>query len=68
VRDAHTALAFGKPLQIQEFDCDVEPLTEADFIEEGIETIDQNFFGRFTRQHILYAINIWRLHQSGIPR
>jgi len=57
--------SFGKPLQIQEKDCDVEPITEADFVEDGIEEIDQNLFGRFTRQHILYNLNMVRLHKVG---
>jgi hypothetical protein len=37
MRDGHLGLAFGKPLQINEDDCDVEPMSEEDFIEEGIE-------------------------------
>jgi hypothetical protein len=58
-------LAFGKPLQINEADCDVEPLSEADFVENGIEEIDQSFFGCCTRQHVLFVMNMMRLHKAG---
>jgi len=53
---------------IQEIDCDVEPMSESDFIEDGIESIDQDFFGHFTREHILYSLNIMRLHKVGPNR
>jgi hypothetical protein len=58
-------MAFGKPLQIQQSDCDVETMTESDFIEEGMENIDETLFGRCTRQHILFVLNMMRLHQIG---
>jgi len=63
MRDGHTQMAFGKPLQIQKIDCDVEPMSETDFIEEGIEQIDVSLFGQCTRQHMLYALNMLRLHE-----
>jgi hypothetical protein len=64
MRDGHTQMAFGKPLQIQQVDCDVEPMSETDFIEEGIEQIDISLFGQCTRQHMLYSLNMLRLHET----
>jgi hypothetical protein len=59
------ATAFGKPLQIQEADCDVETMEESDFLEHGIEDIDEALFSRSTRQHALYSLNLMRLHKVG---
>jgi len=65
VRDGQQALAFGRPLLIQDADCDVEPMDELDFSEDGIDQIDTELFSRFTRQHILYSLNMMRLHRVG---
>jgi len=59
------ALAFGKPMEIQEYDCDVGPMTAADFVEERTDQVDTNLFGRLTQQHILYSLNMRRLHKVG---
>jgi len=40
-------------------------MDELDFTEEGIEQIDMELFGRCTRQHILYSVNMMRLHRVG---
>ena len=69
MRDGQQALAFGRPLLIQDADCDVEPMDELDFSEDGIDQIDAELFSRFTRQHILYSINMMRFIEwvQGIP-
>jgi len=40
-------------------------MDELDFSEDGIDNIDTELFSRFTRQHILYWINMMRLHKVG---
>jgi hypothetical protein len=58
-------MAFGKPLQIQQSDCDAETMSESDFIEDGVEQIDETLFGHCTRQHVLFALNMMQLHKIG---
>jgi hypothetical protein len=65
VRDGQMALAFGKPMEIQEYDCDVGPMMAADFVEEGSEQVDTHLFGRLTQQNISYSLNMMRLHKVG---
>ena len=40
-------------------------MDESDFSEDGIEQIDTELFSRFTRQHVLYSMNMMRLHRVG---
>ncbi len=59
VRDRHAAAALGRPPRIQDDDCDVELLEEADF--ELQDTNQRGVFGSLRRYHALYMIQISKL-------
>jgi len=65
IRDGQMSLAFGKPFQIQATDCDVEPMTADDFVEETDVQVDSSLFPPFSKQHIRYSLTMARLHKIG---
>lgn len=66
MRDEHLAAAYGRPLHIAADDCDVEPLAELDFFEDGVEHIDGQLFGRSTQLHYLYFLSMNKLGSIGL--
>lgn len=46
-------------MRIRDEDCDVEMLQESDFQET--ETLDPTIFGRQTKVHVLYAIQLAKI-------
>ncbi|KAF2180284.1 hypothetical protein K469DRAFT_673123 [Zopfia rhizophila CBS 207.26] len=65
MRDEQLAAAYGRPLHIAGDDCDLLPLDESDFLEEGVECIDEELFGRSKRLHYLYFLSMSRLGNIG---
>jgi hypothetical protein len=59
IRDRYAAAALGRPVRIRDEDCDVEPLEESDFEENG--SAEPSLFGTSTRHHVLYAIHMAKL-------
>ncbi|UDD55176.1 hypothetical protein AFCA_002815 [Aspergillus flavus] len=59
VRDRHTAAAFGRPCRIRDDDCDIEPLTEDDFMFDS--DYDQSVVPSQESFHISYAIEMSKL-------
>ncbi|KAK5462726.1 hypothetical protein LTS15_002438 [Exophiala xenobiotica] len=58
IRDRHVSAALGCPIHIQEDDCDVEMLEEADFSDSHS---DEATSGLSTRPHALYMIQMTEL-------
>ncbi|CAK7204038.1 hypothetical protein SEUCBS139899_006789 [Sporothrix eucalyptigena] len=60
IRDRHAAAALGRPCRIQDEDCDVEMLTEDDFL---IDITDSSLVLDETAFHRRYVIEMARLAQ-----
>ena len=59
VRDRHAAAAFGRPCRIRDRDCDVGPLTQADF--EFDINYDPGLIPSQEPCHVLYMIELAKL-------
>jgi hypothetical protein len=59
VRDRTASSSLGRPIRIRDEDCDVEPLEESDFEEDG--DVDKTVFGTYTRFNVLYVITMTKL-------
>ncbi|RAK71472.1 uncharacterized protein BO72DRAFT_473222 [Aspergillus fijiensis CBS 313.89] len=58
-RDRHTAAAFGQPCRIRDEDCDIEPLTQADF--DFDDDYDHSLIPKQEDYHVLYVMEMSKL-------
>ena len=59
--DKHASAALGRPVHTMLQHCDVEPLSESDFIEDPLSPMERAIFGSPRRDHTLYLIHLSEL-------
>jgi hypothetical protein len=59
--DKHASAALGRPVHTRLQQCDVEPLSEADFDEDALSPMEMAVFGCPQREHMLYMMHLSEL-------